>query len=110
MYVSSRESAINNPEGVQESMAFMEVSEPRGPVRAKGRFERRKKKVPDKGKLLDSVRRDGRAREDMSNSFNSVRAKGRITFTKGIGVDRTKTEFTFLGGEEVVEEFGAKRL
>ena len=88
----------------------MKVGEPGGPVGSKGRFEKGEEEVPDKVKLVDNVRRDSRAGEDMSNSFNSVRAEGGITFTKGIGVDRTKTEFTFLSGEEVVEEFGVKGL
>ena len=77
-------------------------------MRAKGRFERGEEEVPDKGKLTDSVRRNDRAGEDMSDSFNSVRAEFRVMFTKGIGVNRTEAEFTFLSWEEVVEEFGAK--
>ena len=66
--------------------------------------------MPDKGKFTDSFRRDSRAGEDMSDGFYRVREEVRIVFTKGIGVDRTKTEFTFLSGEEVVEEFGVKGL
>ena len=75
---------------------------------AKGRFERGKKKVPDKGKLMDSGRRDGRAGEDMSDGFYRVREEVRIVFTKSIGVERTKAEFKFLSGKKVVEEFGVK--
>ena len=44
-------------------------------MRAKSRFERGKEEVPDKGELRNSVRGDSRAREDMSNGFNGVRAE-----------------------------------
>ena len=75
---------------------------------ARGRSERGKKKMPDKGKLTDSVRGDSRAGEDMSDGFYRVREEVRIVFTKSIGVDRTKVEFMFLSGKKVVKELGAK--
>ena len=73
--MSSRESAIDNPEGVQESMAFMEVSESGGPVGTKGRFERGEKEMPDKGKLTDSVRRDSRTGKNMGDIFDAIMAE-----------------------------------
>ena len=108
--MGSRESTVDDPESVKQRVTFMEVSEPGGPIGSKGRFERGEEEMPDKAKLMDSVRRDGRAGEDVSSGFNCVGAEFRITFAKSIGVNRTKAKFTLLSRQEVVKEFSAKGL
>ena len=41
--------------------------------------------MPDKSELANSVRGDSRAREEVSDSFNGIRAEVRIPFAEGIG-------------------------